>query len=106
MKQTILILLLLTATMTFASESTLWCDKPAEEWETEALPLGNGRLGAMTFGGIVRRQRDRNLKLGICPFIVDQEGCEGQALRHHGKRQRVNKGIETLCTGTSGGKSR
>lgn len=29
----------------------LWYDKPAENWN-EALPLGNGRLGAMVFGGI------------------------------------------------------
>lgn len=28
---------------------TLWYDEPAEEW-TEALPIGNGRLGAMVFG--------------------------------------------------------
>lgn len=28
---------------------TLWYNKPAEEW-TEALPLGNGRIGAMVFG--------------------------------------------------------
>ena len=28
----------------------LWYDKPAAEW-TEALPVGNGRLGAMVFGG-------------------------------------------------------
>lgn len=28
----------------------LWYDKPAENWN-EALPLGNGRLGAMVFGG-------------------------------------------------------
>jgi alpha-L-fucosidase 2 len=28
----------------------LWYDKPATEW-VEALPLGNGRLGAMVFGG-------------------------------------------------------
>ncbi|MEX2567572.1 MAG: glycoside hydrolase family 95 protein [Cyclobacteriaceae bacterium] len=28
----------------------LWYDKPASEW-TEALPLGNGRIGAMVFGG-------------------------------------------------------
>ena len=27
----------------------LWYDKPAEKWE-EALPVGNGRLGAMVFG--------------------------------------------------------
>src|SRR4029078_1176173 len=34
------------------SESLLlWYDKPASEW-TEALPVGNGRLGAMIFGGV------------------------------------------------------
>lgn len=30
----------------------LWYDKPANDWESEALPIGNGRLGAMLFGGI------------------------------------------------------
>jgi alpha-L-fucosidase 2 len=29
----------------------LWYDKPATSWEREALPLGNGRLGCMVFGG-------------------------------------------------------
>lgn len=30
---------------------TLWYRRPAQEWN-EALPLGNGRLGAMVFGGL------------------------------------------------------
>jgi alpha-L-fucosidase 2 len=30
---------------------TLWYDKPANEW-LEAIPLGNGRLGGMVFGGV------------------------------------------------------
>ena len=29
----------------------LWYKEPAKKW-VEALPLGNGRLGAMVFGGI------------------------------------------------------
>lgn len=29
----------------------LWYDRPAASWMTEALPIGNGRLGAMIFGG-------------------------------------------------------
>lgn len=33
----------------------LWYQKPADEWE-EALPLGNGRLGAMVFGQIQKEQ--------------------------------------------------
>ncbi|NLB93829.1 MAG: glycoside hydrolase family 95 protein, partial [Bacteroidales bacterium] len=32
-------------------ELKLWYDQPANEW-TEALPVGNGRLGAMVFGGV------------------------------------------------------
>src|ERR1700674_744983 len=28
----------------------LWYDRPASQW-VEALPIGNGRLGAMVFGG-------------------------------------------------------
>jgi alpha-L-fucosidase 2 len=30
----------------------LWYDKPAADWEKEALPIGNGRMGAMVFGGV------------------------------------------------------
>ena len=29
----------------------LWYKQPAEKWE-QALPLGNGRLGAMVFGTV------------------------------------------------------
>ena len=32
-------------------ELKLWYDRPASEW-VEALPIGNGRLGAMIFGGV------------------------------------------------------
>jgi alpha-L-fucosidase 2 len=34
----------------YAAELKLWYEQPARTWE-EALPLGNGRLGAMVFGG-------------------------------------------------------
>ena len=34
-----------------ASANVLWYRSPAAEWN-EALPIGNGRLGAMVFGGI------------------------------------------------------
>ena len=55
MKQTIPIFLL-SAIATHAAYNTLWYDKPAANWETEALPIGNGRLGAMIFGGIERER--------------------------------------------------
>src|SRR6185295_18734561 len=37
------------------SPITLWYDKPAELW-TDALPVGNGRMGAMIFGGTARER--------------------------------------------------
>ena len=36
-------------------DTMLWYDRPAETW-LEALPLGNGRLGAMVFGGVDRER--------------------------------------------------
>jgi alpha-L-fucosidase 2 len=33
------------------SNNELWYQKPAEKW-TDALPLGNGRIGAMVYGGV------------------------------------------------------
>jgi alpha-L-fucosidase 2 len=33
-----------------ADDLTLWYDKPAAQW-VDALPIGNGRLGAMVYGG-------------------------------------------------------
>lgn len=48
----ITILLFLTASTVFAQQNMeLWYKQPATVW-TEALPVGNGRLGAMVFGGV------------------------------------------------------
>jgi alpha-L-fucosidase 2 len=37
----------------------LWYRQPAEVW-TQALPIGNGRLGAMIFGGVARERLQLN----------------------------------------------
>ena len=34
------------------SPNLLWYEQPATDWEKEALPIGNGRIGAMVFGGV------------------------------------------------------
>ena len=39
-----------------AEPLTLWYRKPALKWEKEALPIGNGRMGAMVFGGVDRER--------------------------------------------------
>ena len=37
----------------------LWYQQPASQW-TEALPVGNGRLGAMVFGGVEKERLQLN----------------------------------------------
>jgi len=51
---TTILLFLAAATSAFGADSlnALWYQQPAETW-TEALPIGNGRLGAMVYGGVV-----------------------------------------------------
>src|SRR5688572_18185677 len=47
----------------------LWYDKPAQEW-TDALPIGNGRLGAMIFGGagVEQLQLNEDTLYGGSPY--------------------------------------
>jgi len=61
MKQTLLpaiLLISLAVAQSDAAESqaghrVLWYARPASIWAKEALPIGNGRLGAMLVGGEV-----------------------------------------------------
>ncbi|MEX2299627.1 MAG: glycoside hydrolase family 95 protein [Bryobacterales bacterium] len=41
------------------AEHRLWYRQPAAEWN-EALPVGNGRLGAMVFGGVAKERIQLN----------------------------------------------
>jgi alpha-L-fucosidase 2 len=41
------------------SDVTMWYREPADRW-TDALPVGNGRLGAMIFGGIASERISLN----------------------------------------------
>ena len=73
----------------------LWYDKPASEW-TEALPLGNGRIGAMVFGGTEKEQiqfNEETLWTGE-PHIYANEGAWQylEQIRHllnQGKQQEA-----------------
>jgi alpha-L-fucosidase 2 len=44
-------ILLLVCNRVIAQDLKLWYNKPATKW-VEALPIGNGRIGGMVFGGI------------------------------------------------------
>ena len=62
----LLLLALLAPTLAAAAEPSpvgsahaLWYDRPSERW-TDALPIGNGRMGAMIFGGVDRERLQLN----------------------------------------------
>ena len=42
------------------SPLTLWYRTPGAKWESEALPIGNGNLGAMVFGGVEHERLQLN----------------------------------------------
>ena len=50
-KYFLIILFQLNVISAFTQDLKLWYNQPALKW-TEALPIGNGRIGAMVFGGI------------------------------------------------------
>src|SRR4051794_28654661 len=50
-----LLLATLTSALQAQSPLTLWYRQPANLW-VDALPVGNGRMGAMVFGGIDRER--------------------------------------------------
>ncbi|NCI46092.1 glycoside hydrolase family 95 protein [Sediminibacterium soli] len=60
-KTKLLLLLFFTCYQAVWAQSplTLWYNKPAVAWE-QALPLGNGKTGAMVFGGVVTERMQLN----------------------------------------------
>ncbi len=50
MKTLTLLACITTPILLAAGDLTLHYDSPATHWETQALPIGNGRLGSMLFG--------------------------------------------------------
>lgn len=60
MKKIIVLTLSLLMTMNMAAQDLrLWYSRPAKTW-TEALPVGNSRMGAMVFGGVVEEELQLN----------------------------------------------
>ncbi|MCP5112820.1 MAG: hypothetical protein GY953_18490, partial [bacterium] len=51
--------LFLFAASLLCGEPTLWYNQAASQW-VEALPVGNGRLGAMVFGRVEKERIQLN----------------------------------------------
>ena len=58
------------------AEWSLWYEMPAEQW-TEALPVGNGSLGALVFGGVEeeRLQLNEDTMWAGSPVDRDKKGA-------------------------------
>jgi alpha-L-fucosidase 2 len=65
-------------------ETILWYEKPAKTW-TEALPIGNGRLGAMVFGKVNNERLQLNEDSVRYGGPVDGDNPEG---RHYFREVR------------------
>jgi alpha-L-fucosidase 2 len=63
MKEKLFVLIIFTVSVFISvgqsNTNSLWYSKPATKW-TEALPIGNGRMGAMVFGKTNREQIQLN----------------------------------------------
>ena len=58
-RNTLFLLLLLTSHLVSGQDLKLWYSQPAQNW-SEALPIGNSRLGAMVYGGTEREELQLN----------------------------------------------
>ncbi len=93
------ILALLLRIETRPASDLLWYSRPAAEW-TEALPLGNGRLGAMVFGGTQQERIALNESTVWTGGPYDPAG-DGQGVKALPEIQKLvfqgkNKEAETL----------
>ncbi|MGJ8641613.1 MAG: glycoside hydrolase family 95 protein [Opitutaceae bacterium] len=77
---------------------TLWYDEPAAKWENDALPVGNGRLAAMVFGGVDRERIQFNEETVWEGKYIDRHNPEAlkalpvvQELLFEGKNEEAKK---------------
>jgi alpha-L-fucosidase 2 len=95
-KKHVLTFLSLLFVITSCSKNTddpnlkLWYDKPATIWEEE-LPLGNGKTGAMVFGGIVTERYQLNDITLWSGYPDDGNNPSGPAILKK-TREAVSKG--------------
>ena len=65
--------LLLSCLSIAKADDVLFLQQPAANWEKEAFPLGNGRLGCMVFGGI----EEERIQLNVDSLWTGDENLAG-----------------------------
>lgn len=110
MKNIFIVVLFLFTFKTAAEQNILWYDKPSSVW-VEALPLGNGRIGAMVFGDPFKEEIQLNEETiwGGCPhnnvnFKAKNNLDEIRKLIFEGKNIEAQKLCQTtIASQTSNG---
>lgn len=73
-------------------------DKPAVDWESEALPVGNGYMGAMVFGGVFSDRIQTNEKTLWSGGPGEDAGYDGGHLRtpeeNHATLQKIRNSLQ------------
>ena len=88
MKTKLILLLMLTACFSIgrSEDLQLWYNKPAQLW-TEALPVGNGRLGGMVFGDFRRERIQLNEESVWAGSVINNNNPESKL--HLGEIQQA-----------------
>lgn len=83
----------------------LWYKSPAKEW-TDSLPLGNGRIGAMVFGGIAKERIALNEDTLWSGYPMDKNNHnagmylkEAQNMAREGKLDELQRFVEANMLG-------
>ncbi len=83
----------------------LWYHKPAKEWE-EALPIGNGRMGAMVFGGVAGEHLQLNEESMWYGGYADRLNPDAKEylpqIRSLLREGRIGEAQDLMCKAVSG----
>ena len=108
------LILVLAAGNLNGQKLTLWYRQAATDWQTQALPLGNGRLGAMIFGGAQHEhiqlnenslwtgdEKDTGSYQNLADLYIDLEHGQTENYRRQLDLDSAVHTIEYLCAGTA-----
>lgn len=87
---------------------TMWDNKPAKKWMTEAYPIGNGRIGGMIFGGVEQEhiqfndntlwtgdENDRGMYQAFGDLFIDFETKGGQ-FENYTRKLDITRAVHTI----------
>lgn len=90
------------------SAFTMWDNKPAKKWMTEAYPIGNGRIGGMIFGGVEQEhiqfndntlwtgdENDRGMYQAFGDLFIDFEAKGGQ-FENYTRKLDITRAVHTI----------